>query len=107
MEWLLAHNYSQNAVVLQTYEGEDWVELDTNLISEDQDTATFQAKAFHFSYFAITSGQERGFGSLITGLFSVVIPGEINAKEYVLFALIMLTVLLLIAYVIVSSKQRY
>jgi len=107
MEWLLAHNYSQNAVVLQTYEGEDWVELDTNLISEDQDTATFQAKAFHFSYFAITSGQERGFGSLITGLFSVVIPGEINAKEYVLFALIMLTVLLLIAYILVSRKQRY
>ena len=107
MEWLLAHNYSQNAVVLQTYEGEDWVELDTNLISEDQDTATFQAKAFHFSYFAITAGQERGFGSLITGLFSAVIPDEIYAKEYVLFGLIMLTVLLLIAYVIVSRKQRY
>lgn len=107
VEWLDAHNYSERSVVLQTYEGEEWFELETDLVSEDENILTYQAEVQHFSYFAITAGAETGFGSLITGLFSAIIPDKANTKEYVLFGLVLLTALLLVAYIVVSRRERY
>ncbi len=106
-EWLNAHNYSKGSVALQTYEDNRWAELDTSLVSEDATSLTYESEVNHFSYFAITASQSGGFGSLITGLFSAIIPDDINPKEYVLFGLVLLTALLLVAYVLVSRRERY
>ncbi len=106
LEWLKAHNYTQNSVVLRIYEDEQWDELDTNLVSEEGSVLTYQAEVPHFSYFAITAGEGGGFGSLITGLFSAVVPSDINAKEYVLYGLGALAMLLLIAYIFVTRMDK-
>ncbi len=106
LEWLKAHNYTQNSVVLRIYEDEQWDELDTNLVSEEGSVLTYQAEVPHFSYFAITAGEGSGFGSLITGLFSAVVPSDINAKEYVLYGLGVLAMLLLVAYVFVTRMDK-
>ncbi|MEK6900462.1 MAG: Ig-like domain-containing protein, partial [Nanoarchaeota archaeon] len=50
--------------------------------------------------------KESGFGSMITGLFSAIIPDEANTKEYVLFALVGLASLLLVAYMVVSRRDK-
>ncbi|PIZ51871.1 hypothetical protein COY27_02190 [Candidatus Woesearchaeota archaeon CG_4_10_14_0_2_um_filter_33_13] len=101
ISWLQENNYSKKEVVLQHLANNKWEKLKTKLISENNVTIAYQAKTKSFSYFAITSAPEK------ESFFSRLFSKEYGQKQYVLFGLGALILVLIIIYFIVRDREEY
>jgi len=105
VSWLGEHNYSKKKVVLNHYVDEEWDQLSTKLINETETELTYQAKAKHFSYFAITAKESFKFFDWATGAVSALLPSNGGGKGIVLVVMIIFVVMLIGIYLSVREKD--
>ncbi|MFZ3168880.1 MAG: PGF-pre-PGF domain-containing protein [Candidatus Methanoperedens sp.] len=53
--WMSANNVTSSDIVLVKWNGNSWIELETNVLSKDDTNTFFEGKTYEFSPFAITA----------------------------------------------------
>ncbi|MFH1275971.1 MAG: S8 family serine peptidase [Candidatus Woesearchaeota archaeon] len=103
--WLMEHDYTKKKVSLYHYVDYSWDKLKTKLVTEEGNSLTYQAKAKHFSYFAVSGSKSFDFFNWITGAFSTFLPSQAGGKKYTLLGLFVLIMVLSAVYLILRRKD--